>query len=99
MLKISTPKETAYKVLAGFGGGYLYGSSWKLNSGCVKVTEDDKQYMFEGYSGSVYYCGKDSYGFTGLTASIFDLIMKKPESGVTVELLPEDTDFYAICLH
>lgn len=55
ILKIKYEDETLYKVLAGFGGSYLYGDSWKLNSGIVSYTVDDEGYYnLEGYSGSTY---------------------------------------------
>ena len=60
VLRIVNPKETYYKVLAGWSGGYTTGDSWKMNSGVTEVKEDDNYYYFYGYSGSVYKCNKDS---------------------------------------
>lgn len=52
-----------YRVLGGWGGSYLHGSSWRLNSGITKATYSSKDgyYEFHGSSGSVYRCHKDSY--------------------------------------
>ena len=96
MLKISSPTQTIYKVLAGWAESYLYGGSWKLNSGCIDVTDTTNAYMFKGNSGSVYNCRKHSYGLTVLTASILNTIMEKQKSDVVVELLPENTNFLSL---
>jgi hypothetical protein len=45
-------------------GNPFNGDDWRLNSGVVSVTEDDKKYYFAGHSGSVYECWKDAYGTT-----------------------------------
>jgi len=58
ILRIETPKQTGYKVLGGWGGGYLYGSSWRLNSGIAKIDQTEDHYMIHGHSGSVYKCKK-----------------------------------------
>ena len=55
--------DNVYKVFATWAGGYLYGDSWKANSGITKVTQDENYYYFYGYSGSIYKCNKKSYGF------------------------------------
>lgn len=97
MLKFNVGDETFYKVLAGWGGSYLEGQSWKLNSGVTHVELDGDYYLFSGYSGSVYKCHKDSYGTTSLTASIYSGWkdqLKTDES--TIELLPEKTNFMEI---
>lgn len=54
--------NNVYKVFATWIGGYLYGDSWKLNSGIHKVEQDENFYYFIGYSGSCYKCNKKSYG-------------------------------------
>ena len=56
-----TYKDTAfYKVLAGWGGGYLDGDSWRMNSGITEVEEKEDYYLFYGQSGSVYKCWKEA---------------------------------------
>lgn len=76
IVEIFDPSETAtgplYKVLGGWSGGYLDGSSWRLNSGITRVEtrnspgdfdrENNTSYLFHGYSGSVYTCKHQSYG-------------------------------------
>ena len=62
--------DDGYKIFGSWSGGYLYGGSWKLNSGITKVEEDGDYYLFCGYSGSIYKCHKDAYGSTGYGWSI-----------------------------
>jgi hypothetical protein len=62
-----------YKVLAGCSGGYLNGDAWRLNSGIVKYSEDEKTYTFHGSSGSKYVCHKDTE-FT--RNNIFNILLK-----------------------
>ena len=83
-----------YKVFANWNGGYLDGDSWKLNSGITKVTKAKKHYNFKGFSGSVYKCHENAYGMTcyGLTV-IDNIINKSKEAGVTVEIMPDDTNW------
>ena len=60
IVKIVHPKDTVYKVLGGWSGGYLEGNSWRMNSGITQIKEDKDYYYFHGYSGSVYKCFKIS---------------------------------------
>ena len=84
-------KDPHYRVLAGWSGGYLEGSSWRMNSGITKVEEDDKAYYFSGSSGSTYRCGKQSYGLRHNNAYVWDDLVTR--YGDKVEMLPEDTDW------
>jgi hypothetical protein len=98
MLKFVHKGKPIHKILAGWGGSYLYGQSWKLNSGVTKVTEDDTHYHFEGSSGSIYSCHKKAYGFSGYTAQIYSSFQKEVEDNddVTMEAFDADTDFMSI---
>lgn len=80
-----------YRVLAGWSGGYTTGDSWKLNSGIIKVKEDDRSYYFYGHSGSVYRCGKGSYMIRMNTAPTWAKLQEI--HGDKVEMMPEDTDW------
>lgn len=94
ILKIKSPTETFYKVLAGWSGGYLDGDSWRMNSGIDSVDELKNVYMFKGSSGSVYTCGKKSYAVRMNIAGVLDSLLKKyPDN---IELMPEDTDWKAV---
>lgn len=83
-----------YKVFACWYGGYLNGDSWKMNSGISKVTEEEDYYLFEGFSGSVYKCHKKLYGTNMYGHGILQgFIEQAKEKNVTIERLPEDTDW------
>ena len=84
-------KDPHYRVLAGWSGGYLQGSNWRMNSGITKVEEDDKAYYFSGSSGSTYRCGKQSYGLRMNNAYVWDDLSAR--HGDKVEMLSEDTDW------
>lgn len=84
-------KDPHYRVLAGWSGSYLEGSSWRMNSGITKVEEDDKAYYFSGSSGSTYRCGKQSYGLRMNNAYVWDDLSNR--YGDMVEMLPEDTNW------
>jgi hypothetical protein len=87
---------TGYKVLGGWSGGYLDGSTWRLNSGIVRVEEeldwkDEKSLMFYGHSGSVYRCYKRDYGFNSASIEIFISLMNQAPG--MIELLSADTNW------
>ena len=83
-----------YKVFACWYGGYLNGDSWKLNSGITKATKEENYYLFEGYSGSVYKCYENCYGLNMYGHGVLHNIMHKSEqTGVNIEILPEDTNW------
>ena len=84
-------KDPHYRVLAGWSGSYLEGSSWRMNSGITKVEEDDKAYYFSGSSGSTYRCGKKSYGLRMNNAYVWDDLSNR--YGDMVEMLTEDTNW------
>lgn len=67
LLEITPDDDTDIylKVFGTWGGGYLSGDSFRINSGIESITQDDEYYYFKGYSGSVYKCYKNSYGVTG----------------------------------
>ena len=64
LLRIITKKETYFKVLGGWSGGYAYGSSWRMNSGIKSYKEDKDTIEFEGFSGSVYVVNKEREGMS-----------------------------------
>lgn len=84
-------KDPHYRVLAGWSGGYLYGTSWQLNSGIVRVKEASNYFDFYGHSGSCYRCNKSSYGLRMNNAYVWDQLKEK--HGDKVELMPEDTNW------
>lgn len=98
VVKITAPNVLLYKVFAFWYGGYASADSWKINSGITKVTEKDNQYFFEGYSGSVYGCHKESYGTNFYGESVLNrFIEAAAKTGESkIEMLPEDTNFLEI---
>jgi hypothetical protein len=86
-----------YKVFACWFGGYAGSDSWKLNSGITKATLDGNVYSFEGSSGSVYDCHKDTYGYNMYGGSVLHKIIDKAEkNNIKMEILPEKTNWLEI---
>lgn len=84
-------EDPHYRVLVGWSGGYMDGSSWRLNSGVVRVGATEDSFLFYGTSGSCYECGKQSYGLRMNNAHIWSKLQEM--YGDKVELVPEDTDW------
>ena len=81
-----------YKVFATWGGGYLTGDSWRLNSGIKRVEEDGEHLLFHGNSGSVYRCHKEMYGVAGAyNYPVLESLIKKG-----CEELDEDTEWTSL---
>ena len=95
VLKLKAGKGTFpfYKVLAGWGGSYTEGSSWRLNSGINLVFDREDEIHFYGESGSVYRCPKEGYGLSGIQEDIYNDLRKKQEFNGQIFLMPEDTDW------
>tara|TARA_R100000951_G_C2536348_1_gene147968 strand:- start:87 stop:407 length:321 start_codon:yes stop_codon:yes gene_type:complete len=74
---IKLPSNYGYKVLGGWSGGYLYGDSWRLNSGITRIEREGEYYMIHGYSSSVYCCHSSRYTLSITTASIADSLKKQ----------------------
>lgn len=85
---------TLYKVFACWYGGYAGSDSWKLNSGITKATLEGYVYSFEGSSGSVYQCHKDTYGLNMHGGGVLmNMRETAKENGITVDILDEDTNW------
>lgn len=57
--------KTYYKVLGGWSGGYLDGSSWRLNSGITRFEDnEDGTFSIFGESGSEYEVRSTAYRVT-----------------------------------
>ena len=86
--------DTLYKVFACWYGGYAGSDSWKLNSGITKAMLDGHTYVFEGSSGSMYYCHEDSYGTNFYGGGVLEGFIEKAKArGTTIEIMPEETDW------
>ena len=92
VLRMTNEDETFYKVLGGWGGGYLDGDSWRLNSGIVRVDEEANNWLFYGSSGSCYTCPKGEYGLRMNIAGIF----KQLQDIGDVVFMDKDTDWTSI---
>jgi hypothetical protein len=101
VIKFETPSgEIFYKVFASWIGGYLDGDYWRLNSGIVKIEEDDESYMFIGASGSRYHCFKNQYGKgTSYHQGVLsNLIEQGKTKNVVMTVLNQDTDYNKLIL-
>jgi hypothetical protein len=94
VIRIQAPAEVLYKVFASWSGGYAGSDSWKLNSGIVRATWTDPYWEFDGSSGSVYRCHRDSYGTNGYGGSVLsNLIDKAEKQGIQIDVLTSQTDW------
>jgi hypothetical protein len=102
VVKITGPEyPPIHKVFACWYGGWAGSDSWKLNSGITQVNtrinKDRKIYSFEGSSGSVYECHEDCYGYNMYGGSVLNGMIEKAEkNGITIEILPEETNWLEI---
>lgn len=85
-----------YRVFGTWGGGYIHGQSWQLNSGIMKVRERDDWFYFDGHSGSVYRCHKKTYGAFSYGISVLSNLVQKSKEYVTITQMPEDTDWFKL---
>lgn len=85
-----------FKVFAAWSGSYLYGESWKLNSGIEKVEDKEDAYDVHGASGSVYTLRKGREGMSGYGQGVLTRLRGQIEaSGGIVEQvsIPEVQEF------
>jgi hypothetical protein len=88
---------TYYKVFACWYGGYAGSDSWKLNSGITRVYEEGHCFMFDGSSGSKYACHKAQYGYNMYGGGVLhNMIENSAKHDVTIEIMPEDTNWLEI---
>lgn len=71
LLKIENDGKTFFKILGGWRGGYLHGDSWRMSSVVESVEEDDRNYIFNNYSGSKYVCNKQREGLSTVTSGVY----------------------------
>lgn len=62
--------DERYAVMAGWGGGYTTGASWKRSSPIVAVQDGGDCWNVYTFSGSMYVLRKLSHGVTGMTAQL-----------------------------
>lgn len=97
VIKVKDGDSVFYKVLGGWNGGYLTGSSWRINSGISRVSQEGRFVLFHGLSGSIYRCNKNGYGLRMNNAGIWNQIKKKYKDDV--ELMPDNTNWLKLECH
>lgn len=80
-------EEKVQRILAGWYGGFVNGDSWKLSSGIEQISEFENHYEIKNRSGSTYYCNKNEYRMSSLTAGILATLQKQAsEVDCTIEI-------------
>ncbi len=90
VLKFSSEEHgTSEKLFSGWSGSYLYGESWKLSSGIVKVEDKGDYYEFHNHSGSIYKCYKTHEGMSGYMRAIYAGFVEQMTDNTSVEVVEE----------
>ena len=94
-LTLLASAKTHYRVFATWGGSYLGGQSWKMNSGIVSVDEDDTHFYFNGASGSVYAChkGEGAYGAFSHGLMTLHYMVEEVRGVIEIVEMPEHTNW------
>lgn len=91
---IEANNNTHYRVFASWGGSYLSGQSWKMNSGIVSVDEDDIYLYFKGSSGSVYACRKtNTYGAFSFALMTLHNMIEEARGKIEIIEMPENINW------
>ena len=86
LIKIQPKGEpVGFKVLGSWRGGYLYGDSWRINSGISSYESHKDYYIFHGYSGSKYKCFKTHERASGIMIPLLDELSKLGASLINVK--------------
>jgi hypothetical protein len=98
VVKITSDKSPPiHKVFACWYGGYAGSDSWKLNSGITRAYEEGQCFMFDGSSGSTYICHRSNYGHNMYGVGVLqNMIATAAKNGITIEILPEETNWLEI---
>lgn len=98
VIKINTTTSVpVYKIFACWFGGWAGSNSWRLNSGITKASLQGFVYSFSGSSGSVYECHRDTYGTHMYGNSVLNNMIDKAKlNGITIEILPIDTNWLEV---
>jgi hypothetical protein len=97
VIRIHATAQVIYKVFASWSGGYTGSDSWKLNSGITRATLVGDSWEFDGSSGSVYSCHKDTYGTNGYGGHVLNGLLEKAiQQGIEIDVLSADTDWAAL---
>jgi hypothetical protein len=86
-------EEPYYRVFSGWYGGYTGSDSWKMNSGITKIVKDDNGYEIYGFSGSTYFCHKNTEKMSMYMSSVLSGMQKQADErgDMTLEVVGIDT--------
>jgi hypothetical protein len=65
-----------YRIIAGWSGSYMYGTSWKVSSGCEQVFDLGDSWKVTQSSGSVYNLSKSSEYSSVATAGVLEALQE-----------------------
>lgn len=75
------------RVLAGWHGDYVSGSSYRRSTPIVEEAEDEHNLIFKTRSGSTYICRKNAEALMGATSEVYQAIKQAgDEAGIKVKL-------------
>lgn len=89
------PKDTSaayYRILAGWSGSFMYGSSWKLSSGCERVIDEGDSWRVPQSSGSAYILRKNSERPSMVTAGVLESIVQSNHAELLIVKLSDVVD-------
>lgn len=79
VVKITDPEgKFYYKILGSWGGGYLYGASWKLSSGVMAFDrKEDGSIVSPQHSGSVYVLRERGEGMSAFAEGVYESMVEE----------------------
>lgn len=87
-VQVETDEDRYIRVISGWQGSYLDGSSYRLSSPIVEEREDGHNIYFSTESGSTYVCNRNAEGMTTLTSGIYHALKDSGErAGIKIKLL------------
>jgi hypothetical protein len=98
LVKITnSSSKVHYRIFATWGGSYMYGSSWKMSSGCTPDSEQvDGVWNLPQSSGSTYRIRPESEGICGGWNGVLKTYNEEMESyGGKLEII-DSPDFYKL---
>lgn len=95
VLKLNSSSNIFYNVLAGWDIYRPDQNNWQLNSGIVGVEKRDGVFIFNGMSGSQYFCNEHCYRLNTLMELLFDEWQEqlRAKRMPPIELMPRGTDW------
>lgn len=98
-VKSNNEPKVHHRVLCGWSGSYLYGTSWKVSSGFVSVFDLGNQWKVPQSSGSVYMLNKQQEHPSTATVGIFESLQEtNPDATIKVISIESILQNYGIFL-